>query len=251
MSRVSIMTDDRKAGIALIAGSLGGILTVAIHPTGTASLSADQVAHLAIVSGAAHSLAMVSVLLLFLGTCGLARRLASADRISFAAMVIYGFACVAIMIAAAVSGFIVPDIMKRMVRDVPAAAHEWQIVMTGIFQINQAFGRIYSVAASMAVILWSISVLCNGGLGRGVAIYGCVIAPLIILGIAAGHLRLDVHGMAAVMLGQAIWFIVAGSQLCSRPTSGPSSKLARSSLENALYGLVVAAVRAAVGASEP
>ena len=210
------MTDDRKAGIALIAGSLGGILTMAIHPTGTASLSADQVAHLAIVSGAAHSLAMVSVLLLFLGACGLARRLAAADRIAFAAIVTYGFACVAIMIAAAVSGFIVPDILKHMVRDVSDAARQWQIVITAIFQINQAFARISSVAASIAMILWSISALRNGGLGRGVAIYGCVIAPLIILGIAIGHLRLDVHGMAAVMLGQAIWFIVAGWQLCSQ-----------------------------------
>jgi heme A synthase len=173
---------------------------------------------------------MVSVLLLCIGACGLARRLASADRISFAAIVTYGFACVAIMIAAAVSGFIIPDIMKRMLRDVPAAAHEWQIVITGIFQINQAFARLYSVAASLAVILWSISALRNRGLGRGVAIYGCVIAPLIILGIGIGHLRLDVHGMAAVMLGQAIWFIVAGSQLCSHPAGAvlpqPSSRSA-------------------------
>ena len=222
MSRVSIMTDDRKAGIALIVGSLGGILTMAIHPTGTASLSADQIARLAIVSGAAHSLAMVSVLLLFLGTCGLARRLAAADRFSFAAIVTYGFACVSIMIAAAVSGFIVPDIMKHMVRDIPAAARQWQIVITGIFQINQGFARIYSVAASMAIILWSVSALRNGGLGRGVSIYGCIIAPLIILGIAIGHLRLDVHGMAAVMLGHAIWFIVVGSQLCARPAGGVS-----------------------------
>lgn len=213
------MTDDRKAGIALIAGSLGGIVTMAVHPTGTASLTAEQVAHLAIVSGAAHSLAMVSVLLLFLGTCGLARRLAAADRIAFAAIVTCGFACVAIIIAAAVSGFIVPDILKHMVRDVPAAARDWQIVIAAIFQINQAFARIYSVAASLAIILWSISALRNGGLGRGVAIYGCVIAPLIIVGIGIGHLRLDVHGMTAVMLGQAIWFIVVGSQLCSRPVS--------------------------------
>jgi hypothetical protein len=195
---------------------------MAIHPTGMASLNAEQAAHLAIVSGAAHSLAMVSVLLLFLGTCGLARRVASADRISFAAIVTYGFASIAIMIAAAVSGFIVPDIMKHMVRDVPGAARQWQIVITGIFQINQAFARIYSVAASIAIILWSVSALCNGGLGRGVAIYGCVIAPLIILGIAIGHLRLDVHGMAAVMFGQAIWFITVGSQLCSRPVGGVS-----------------------------
>jgi hypothetical protein len=127
-----------------------------------------------------------------------------------------------VVIATAVSGFIVPDIMKHMGRDVPAAAHQWQIVIDGIFQINQAFARIYSVGASIAIILWSVSALRNGGFGRGVAVYGCVISALIILGIGIGHLRLDVHGMTVVWLGQAIWFILVGSRLCSRPTSGLS-----------------------------
>jgi hypothetical protein len=216
------MTDDRKAGIALIAGSLGGILTMAMHPTGAASLTAAQVAHLMALSGAVHSIAMVSALLLFLGACGLARRMAAADRISFAAIVTFGFACVAVVIATAVSGFIVPDIMQHMGRDVPAAAHQWQIVIDGIFQINQAFARIYSVGASIAIILWSVSALRNGGFGRGLAIYGCVISALIILGIGIGHLRLDVHGMTVVWLGQAIWFILVGYQLCYRPASGVS-----------------------------
>lgn len=216
------MTDNRKAGIALIAGSLGGILTMAIHPLGMASQTADQVAHLSLISGAAHSLAIVSVLLLFLGACGLTRCIAAPDRISFVAIVTYGFARVAIMIAAAVSGFTVPDLMKHVVRDVADATHQWQIVIDGIFQINQAFARIYSVAAAIAIIHWSVSALRNGGLGRGVAIYGCVVPPLIILGIAIGHLRLDVHGMTLVMLGLVIWFILVESQLCSRPTSGVS-----------------------------
>jgi hypothetical protein len=213
------MTDDRKAGIALIAGSLGGILTMAMHPTGRASLTPEQAVHLSVLSGTIHSLALVSVLLLFLGACGLARSIAATDRISFAAIVTFGFACVAVVIAAAVSGFVVPDIMKHMVRVDPAAAHQWQIVTYGVFQINQAFARIYSVAASMAIILWSVSALRNGRFGRGVATYGCVISALIIIGIGVGHLRLDVHGMAAVWLGQSIWFIIVGSQLCSRPAS--------------------------------
>jgi hypothetical protein len=224
MSRVAIMTDDRKAGIALIAGSLGGILTMAVHPSGMASETADQVAHLSLVSGAAHSLGLVSVLLLFLGACGLARCIVAPDRISFTAAVTYGFGCVAIMIAAAVSGFTVPGLMKDMVGDVAAAGHQWRIVIDGIFQINQAFARVYCVAASIAIILWSVSTLRNGGLGRGVAIYGCVVSPLIIVAIAIGHLRLNVHGMGVVMLGQAAWFIVAGSQLCSRLRSGGSAQ---------------------------
>jgi len=218
------MTDDRKSGIAVIAGSLGGILTMAIHPSGAASLTADQVAHLAVASATAHSLAMVSFLLLFLGTCGLVRRIAAADRIAFAAIVTYGFASVAVLIAAAVSGFIVPDIMRHMVHDVPAAAQQWKIVIDGIFQINQAFARIYSVAASLAILLWSVSALRNGGLGRGVALYGSIITPLIIIGIVTGHLRLNVHGMAVIVLGHSIWFVIVGGQLCARPASVLSSK---------------------------
>jgi hypothetical protein len=211
------MTDNRKAGIALIAGSLGGILTMAIHPTGGGQLAPKQVAHLAVVSAVAHSIALISVVVLFLGACGLARSMATADRLSFAAIVTFGFACVAIFIAATVSGFIIPDIMKLMARDTSTDPHAWQIVVSGIFQINQAMSRIYSVGASLAIILWSISSLRSSGLSRSVAIFGCLISVLIIAAIGSGHLRLNVHGMAAVWVTQAIWFLLVGSQLCFHP----------------------------------
>ena len=217
------MTDNRKAGIALIAGSLGGILTMAIHPTGGGQLAPEQVAHLAVVSAVAHSIALVSVVVLFLGACGLARSIATADRISFAAIVTFGFACVAIFIAAAVSGFIIPGIMKLMARDTSTGPHAWQIVITGIFQINQAMSRIYSVAASLAIILWSISVLRNSDLSRPIAVYGCLMSVLIIAAVGSGYLRLNIHGMAAVWLAQAVWFVLIGSQLYSHPTRRASA----------------------------
>ena len=212
------MTDNRKSGIALIAASLGGIVTMAIHPTAGGALTAAQVDRLAVVSGVAHGIAILSVVVMFLGACGLAKGIAAGDRIAFAGIVTFGFACVAIFIAATVSGFIVPVTMKHMVRDA-ANMHMWQVVIDGIFQINQAFAKIFSVAASLAVMLWSISVLRNGGLSRSLAVYGCIISGLIIVGVCIGHLRLNVHGMAAVWLGQAIWFIIAGAQLCSESLS--------------------------------
>jgi hypothetical protein len=216
------MTDDRKSGIALIAGSLGGIITMAIHPTAAGVLTPAQFERLAVVSAIAHTLAMVSFLIMFLGACGLTRRIAAADRLAFAAVVTFGFAAVAVLIATAVSGFIVPNIMRHMVRDVATAAPMWRIATDAIFQINQAFSRIYSVAASLAIALWSISALRNGGLTRALATYGCVIATLIIFLIGIGHLKLDVHGMAAVVLGQAIWFIATGWHLGFRETATPS-----------------------------
>jgi hypothetical protein len=107
--------------------------------------------------------------------------------------------------------------MRHMVRDDAANAPQWKIAIVAIFQINQAFARIYSVAGSVSIIVWSASALRNGGFGRGVALYGCILSPLIIVGIAIGHLRLDVHGMAIVAVTQALWFIIVGTQLCAAP----------------------------------
>ena len=217
------MTDNRKSGLALIAGSVGGIVTMAIHPTAGGAMTAAQVDRLALVSGIAHGLALVSVLTLFVGACGLACAIARPDRIAFAGLVTFGFACVAIFIAGSDSGFVLPEIMQHMARDA-ANMRTWQIVIDGIFQINQAFAGIYSVAASVAVILWSVSALRNGGLGRSLAVYGCVVSAVIIVGITVGHLRLDVHGMAAVWFGQVIWFIQAGAQLWSQESRQETSQ---------------------------
>lgn len=219
------MTDDRKSGLALILGSIGGIVTMAIHPTSSGVLTPAQFERLAVVSAIAHSLAMISSLALFLGALGLTRRLTaceapdSPDRLSIAALVAFGFAIVALLFATAVSGFIIPDIMRHMIRDGAANTAQWHNIIDAVFQFNQAFARIYSVAASAAIVLWSASALRNGGLNRTIAIYGCVVPPLLIVLIAVGHLRLDVHGMAVVVFAHAIWFVVSGVELYRRPAS--------------------------------
>jgi hypothetical protein len=235
-------TDDRKAGFAFLTGSLGGIVTMAIHPTGAGVLSPEQVEHLALISGIAHSLAMVSFLLMFLGGIGLTRRLASfeaegrEDRLALAGLVAYGFGVVALLLATAVSGFIIPDILLHSVHDPTANTPQWHMVVDAIFAFNQAFAKIYTVAASVAIVLWSASGLRNracdqsgkrGGLGRGIAVYGCVVAPVLIVLIAVGHLRLNVHGMAVVVLAHAIWFVVVGMQLVRPAPSLPVNRPAQ------------------------
>jgi hypothetical protein len=61
---------------------------------------------------------------------------------------------------------------------------------------------------------WSICVFRTGALSRWLGMCRCLFAASIIIGIALGRLRLDVRGMAAVMVRQAIWFVAAGIQLC-------------------------------------
>jgi hypothetical protein len=203
------MTDNRKSAWALLVGSAGGIVTMGIHPVGGGTMTPAQIERLATASGIAHGLALLSVLLLFLGTCGLARRLAAPDRLALSGLVTYGFAAVAIMIAASVSGWIVPDTMRLMARDVlhnAASQADWRIAIAATVQINQAMARIYSVGAALAIVLWSVSCLKNRRLSRGMAVYGCVAGPLIAILIFIGHLRLDIHGMTVVLVSEVIWF---------------------------------------------
>ncbi len=181
--------DNRKAGTALLYGSIGGVITMAIHPTGASP-------NLAVMSEIAHSLALVSVLLLLLGACGLWRMLNAPDRLAWAALVTFTFACFAIMVAAAVSGFIMPALLRMAAHDLTEATPTWHIVTAAFFQINQAFSRIYSVGAAGSILLWSVASLRTGRLSRGIALYGAVSAPLVAVLIATGRLRFNVRGVA-------------------------------------------------------
>jgi hypothetical protein len=219
-------SDARKSALALVLGALGSVLTMAVHPHGP--VDAAQMAHLAFASAAAHSLAIVSFLLVLLGTLGLTRRLSanespeSPDRLASLAFVTFAFAGVALLLATSVSGFIVPNLFARMFRDVPANAATWQLVITAIFQFNQAFSAIYSVATCVAITLWSASSLSHRRplLGRFTTLYGCILPPITILLIAVGHLRFNVHGMAVVVLVHTLWFLAAAANL--RTSANPS-----------------------------
>ena len=218
------MTENGKSGLALITGSALGLVTMAIHPTASGVATAAEYERLTLVSGGAHSIGIVGVVVAFLGAWGLTLRLNSSDRLALVGLVAYGVGAVSAVIAAAISGYIEPNIMLRMTRDLPAAASQWRIAIAVLFQVNQAFARIFAIAACGAVFFWSAAAFRNERLGRGLATYGCVVAPLIMVGILIGHLRLDVHGFAAIVVAQAIWFVGAGAQLWRADRSMPTDQ---------------------------
>jgi len=119
-------------------------------------------------SGMDGRLATISFVALFLGTVSLTWRLAryegkeSPDRLAFSALVTLRFTCVAVLIAAAVRGFIVRTIMRHMARDTESNLPQYRLIIDALFQVNEAFSRIFSVAVLIAILLWSISALRNG-----------------------------------------------------------------------------------------
>src|SRR5262245_58373151 len=101
------MQQDRAGGLALIGGTLAGMVTMALHPTGHAL--ASDFASIAPLNRLVHSLAIAGTIVTFYGLVRLSRGLARTS-LTDAALVAYGFGGVAVMFAAIASGFIATDI---------------------------------------------------------------------------------------------------------------------------------------------
>jgi hypothetical protein len=217
------MTDDRKGGIAMIAGAIAGVVTMSLHPTGHQLLAPGRFAAVALLGAAVHTLAIASMPVSFLGALALSRRLMALDRLSVAALVVYGFALAAGMMAAAVSGYVAPGLAREMINASPPGSDSWQLLFNYNGRLNQGFARILAVASSGAIMLWSAAMLKHRPFARGIGVYGLVIGLVTILAVMSGSLVLDVHGFGLVVFTQAIWFIIVGALMC-RAAAMPESR---------------------------
>lgn len=204
------MSDDTKGGIALIASTTAGLVTMALHPLPHDVFGVSDPRGAVALGAYVHGLAIAATMIGFLGALALHVRTNDAARFSLSALVAYAFAAVAVIIAAAASGFVAGGL--ALAKEPPPHA---VLQLAGLF--NQAFAKIDVVAGSAAIFLWSIAIWRGRTLPRALALYGFVIGPVLALLVIAGHLRLDVHGFGAVVLLQGIWFAAAGVVLLRRP----------------------------------
>ena len=211
------MSDDRKGGFALIAGTIALFATMALHPSGHELLGGggrfNRVALLILV---AHTLAEIAIPVLFLGALALSRRLSGPDRFATAAMVMYGFGLIAGMVAAALSGYVAPGLARRIAGSTGPATELWRIIFSYNGALNQAFARILVIASSVAMILWSFAILKTRALPRGIALYGLLAGVALVVAVGPGLLPLNVHGFGLVVIVQGAWFIAAGSMMAQR-----------------------------------
>jgi hypothetical protein len=200
------MRRDAVSGVALIVGTVSGLVTMALHPTGHQLMADyDRIAPLAV---AVHVLALTGIPITFFGALGLTRRLSSETAI--AALVAYGFATVAAMSAAVASGLIAPHVASWTLRAGTEEREAFHAVLRYNGEINQGFAKVFVAGSSVAIFLWSLAILAVRSLARAAGVLGCLIGALALIGILSGSLRLDVHGFGLVVLAQGIWTLLVG-----------------------------------------
>jgi hypothetical protein len=206
------MTTATRAFLALTLGSLAGLATMVMHPTGSHVMANAAAGGANWRNAFAHGLAIGAQPLLLLGTLFLTTRLTARRDAAVSAFVFHALSVVAVLIAAVASGFIAPTVMRGVgdaagaQRDAILSAFHY----TGV--INQAFAKISVGFASVAILLWSWAMLGSAA-SRILAGFGMITSALALLGVVTGSLRLDIHGFGAVVLAQSVWMVWTGAWL--------------------------------------
>ncbi|HEX5051873.1 MAG TPA: hypothetical protein VFZ65_08890 [Planctomycetota bacterium] len=205
-----IPTREPIAAYTLIGGAAVGVVAMALHPTGHEIHAAPDAAAALLRNEIVHATAIVVVLLQTFGSIAIVRRVRGTSvGLAQLALVAQCTAATAATIAAICSGFVMPAHLRSAV-----ANDASQVAGDVLWQCNQAFARLFMISGSAAIAAWSVAGwrrLPRTTCGIGVAV-GITTAALVI----AGHLRPSVHGMGAVVLGHAIWWLLAGVALLGR-----------------------------------
>ncbi len=203
------MRDEKIYATALIVGSVSSVGMMAFHPTGHDLFTA----HFSSFMKWVHVVGLTNIGLLLFGFIGLSRQLGTARIDVTAAMAAYAIALAAVATPVAVSAFLMPSLEARMLAanaDTAKTAMLSNSFMFSGLMIN-AFVKVFVLAASVAMFFWSLAMVRTARFPKApkapkaLAWWGMVAAVLTVVAVLAEHLKLDVHGFAAVMFAQGVW----------------------------------------------
>lgn len=207
-------------------GTLLSVFAMAHHPSAAASGTADRLAEMAdkaTISAIVHGGLIGLMLLVFVGFVGLADVLGLGLRRVRAGLVAYGAGVVCMLGAAIVSGFVVPGLATSYAGGSAEELTAVVPVLSLCFRANQALAEVAVVAQSVGILCWSLVLAGKSGWIRMVGWLGLAAAGLPVIGLLAGRLHLDVHGMLAVVVVQAVWTLAVGFWLVRGSVGRPAT----------------------------
>lgn len=207
------------AGIILIVSTLLTILAMAHHPSTSAQDMAgaiEQIRQMAVHAAWVHGSLIGLMLVSFWALTEYSQRRGMERPLVRGGLVFYGAGVMTMIGAAAVSGFVTSRIPSLLPDAGGEELHVIALLINLSGFLNQAFANIGAVAMSAGILVWSIGLLHSTGWTRLVGGLGVVAGLAPAAAIVVGGLHLNVWGMTAVVLVQAVWNIAIGALLIAR-----------------------------------
>jgi hypothetical protein len=210
---------EKNAGIALIIFTILLVFTMVLHPVGG---SVERLIKITSPIVATHAVAILSLPFGWIGFWGLTRKIGTDHFGAVFAFATASLGLVAVMLAAATNGLILPIFLQHYKDATPEAIAAIKPVMRYSFAINLAFDYIYTVAFCLAILFWSIAILLTGKLAKWIGWAGIAIAVLAAAIFISGIALNDLKGFRIFVSIIVLWILLIGIAL-SKQNKKPAS----------------------------
>lgn len=210
----------RAYGALIIAGSALALGGMAMHPTGGGKVM-DMVRELA-ANGAfnayVHGFLIAVYLCLTLGFFGFTRWLGGERLAAQAGFIAYAASIYAAIAAAMSAGFVNRTLAFAYLDAKPEEVNSVVAAFRVAGAFNYAWGRMWMIALSAAILLWSIELVRRPGRARPLGWFGIALGAVSAAGFVLGLIPLTVAALIGVIAAQSAWSVGAGVlMICSRP----------------------------------
>lgn len=212
----------RLAGGSLIVAALIEVVAMGHHPSVSTPDIVEalrQIEQSTVLAGVVHGLLMALMLVIVYGLSEFVMRRDFRRAAIRAGMIAYAAGLIVMLGAAMVSGFIVPGLVAHTPHASPADLATNVQLLTLCRVLNQSCANVATVAMSAGIFCWSIDLLFReAGWRRALGIAGILIGLVPALALILGALHLNVQGMSAVVMLQALWCCGIGAVFLSDPS---------------------------------
>ena len=202
----------RLVGGTLIGASLVSVLAMSHHPTAhgmTEELWVADLVRIGTLSRPVHAGMIVCVIAIWLalGEWSAWR----GNALTRIAEKLYGLGAIAMIGAALINGFVIDHLANNALQDGAEGLRDAARVMPLAWSLNQTLAGFGVFALSGGIVVWSVDLWrVPSVLARVTAAYGLVVMLGLCGAFAFGLFPLDVRGMGAVVVAQAVWYALAG-----------------------------------------
>lgn len=203
-------SSEKNAGLALIAFTVLLIFTMGLHPAGGSVQHLIRITNLIIIT---HAIAIFSIPFGWMGFWGLTKKLGANRFGPMLGFAMISLGLVAVMIAAATNGIIMPIFLQHYKDATPETIDSIRPVLRYSFAINGAFDYIYTGAFCTAILCWSITILRTKLLAAWLGWLGIAIAIGAVIVFFAGVQAHSLQGFRLFVTSIVIWVLLVAIAL--------------------------------------
>ena len=206
-------TLDRRAyGWIIILGSLATLGGMALHPTAGGRIM-ENVRNL-VENGAfnaqVHFFLITTYFVLLLGFFGLSDWLGGRRLLVRGGLIAYAVGTFAGSAAGVAAGFVLRTLAFGYANARPDEINSVVSAFRVAGAFNYAWGRMWMIAVSAAILLWSIEMVRREGLARPLGAFGLLVGVAGVIGIPTGLIALSVTALLGLVLAQTAWSVGVG-----------------------------------------